>query len=105
MRSAKANRGPFAERIHYALDEIDRICVGALRGAGSLPELPSPIRIDRFIEKYFQCDIGYEDFGLGILGCTIFTHAGKVQKVLVSKELDDGTRPGERRLRSTLAHE
>jgi hypothetical protein len=105
MRSSRAKHGPFAERVHYALDEIDRICVEALRGVGCLPDLPSPIRIDRFIEKHFGCDIGYEDFGPGILGCTIFTPAGKVQAVLVSTNLDDGTRPGERRLWSTLAHE
>lgn len=105
MRSFKANRGPFAERLHFTLEEIDRVCVEALRGHGYLPDLPAPIRIDRFIESRFNCDIGYEDFEPGILGCTIFTDAGKVQDVLVSKSLEDGTRPGERRLRSTVAHE
>lgn len=105
MRSSRAKNGPFTERVHYSLDEIDRTCLEALRDSGCLPEFPSPIRIDRFIEKRFECDIGYEDFGPGILGCTIFTPTGKVQQVLVSSHLDDGTRPGERRFRSTLAHE
>ncbi len=105
MRSFKANKGPFAERLHFPLEEIDRVCVEALREDGYLPEVPAPIRIDRFIENRFKCNIGYEDFEPGILGCTIFTAAGKVQDVLVSTSLEDGTRPGERRLRSTLAHE
>jgi hypothetical protein len=43
MRSSRAKHGPFAERVHYALDEIDRICVEALRGAGCLPDLPARI--------------------------------------------------------------
>ena len=105
MRSFKANRGPFAERLHFSLEEIDRVCEEALREDGYLPDLPTSIRIDRFIENRFKCDIGYEDFEPGILGCTIFTATGKVQNVLVSKSLEDGTRPGERRLRSTVAHE
>ena len=71
MRSSKAKRGPFAECLHFRLEEIDRICVDALREDGYLPELPSPIRIDRFIENRFKCDIAYVDFGPGILGCTI----------------------------------
>ena len=42
MRSFKAKRGPFSERVHCALEEIDRICVEALPGAGGLSELLSP---------------------------------------------------------------
>ena len=105
MRSSKAKRGPFDERLHYALDEIDRICLEALRESGCLPDVPSAIRIERFIEKRFTCDITYAELDPGILGCTIFTPAGKVQEVLISSSLEDSTRPGERRLRSTLAHE
>lgn len=105
MRSFKANSGPFAERLHYSLDEIDRTCLEALRETGCLPETPSPVRIDRFIEKRFGCDIAYEDFDPGILGCAIFTETGKVQQIFVAKSLEDGSRTGDRRFRSTVAHE
>lgn len=105
MRSSKAQHGPFEERLHYELDEIDRICVEALEEVGCLPKVPSPIRIERFIEKRFKCTVAYEDLDAGILGCTIFTPEGKVKAVLISSKVDDGTSSGERRVRSTYAHE
>jgi len=105
VRSFKQNNGPFSERIHLSLDEIDRICVEALRDAKCLPDTPSPVRIDRFIEKQFGCAVGYEPLAQGILGCTVFGATGRVEAVFVASDLDDGSQSGERSLLSTLAHE
>ena len=77
MRSFKANGGPFGERVHYELDEIDRICVGALSKAGYLPNAPEPVRIDRFVEKHFECDTDYRELDRNILGCIVFLPAGQ----------------------------
>ncbi|NUP56565.1 MAG: ImmA/IrrE family metallo-endopeptidase [Gemmatimonadaceae bacterium] len=81
------------------------MCADALRDVGLYPNSPSPIRIDRFIEKKFGVSPTYEDLGPGILGLTRFGKSG-VQEVIVSQRLDDeNTRVSERRIRSTLAHE
>lgn len=106
MRSIRgAGTGPFRERLHYELHEIDEICIQALKGVGCLPQQPEPVRIDRFIEKHFRCPIDYDDLGDGVLGCTVFRKDGSVERVVISSDLDDGEQVSERRLRSTLAHE
>jgi hypothetical protein len=81
------------------------MCVDALTQAKLLPNIPEALRIERFIEKHFSCSVRYEDLGVGVLGCTIFNQNGSVRDVVISSRLDDGTKTGERRVRSTLAHE
>lgn len=105
MRTSRGGVGPFQERPFYSLNEIERICVEALRGVDLLPSSPEQIRIDRFIEKRFSVTPSYEDLGEGILGLTRFGRNG-VQEVIVSQRLDDeGSVVANRRIRSTLAHE
>lgn len=105
MKRIRATSGPFAHRLHYSSGEIDRSCHNALTDAGLFPREPSHVRIDRFVEKHFNGRIIYEDLGADILGCTVFNADGTVQGIHISDRLDDGTPTGERRLRSTIAHE
>jgi IrrE N-terminal-like domain len=105
MKTLKARRGPFAEQPYFRLDEIDQMCAIELLNLDLLPTAPSPIRIDRFIEKRFRVTIEYDDLGPDILGLTKFGKGG-VTSVVVSRRLDeDETLVGEQRVRSTLAHE
>jgi hypothetical protein len=105
MKTFRASSGPFDQQLHFTTEEIDRMCRDALVQEKLLPTQPEAIRIDRFIDKHFGCPISYEDFGPGILGCTLFNPNGSVKLISISKQLDDGTEVGERRVRSTLAHE
>lgn len=105
MKTFRTKNGPFNERPYYKDAEIEQICLDALRTTELLPSSPSPIRIDRFIEKRFGVSASYEDLAEGILGFTKFGAKG-VQAVIVAKSLDDdGATSAERRIRSTLAHE
>ena len=105
MKRFRSQSGPFEEQLRFAPDEIDQMCSEALGQAKLLPDNPEAIRIERFIEKHFQCRVRYEDLGVGVLGCTIFNENGSVRDVVISSSLDDGTKAGERRVHSTLAHE
>jgi hypothetical protein len=104
MRNIRGKSGPFTERPHFKLPEIEEICMAELRSAGLLPSSPEPIRIDRFIEKRFG-GFSYEELPEGVLGFTRFGPKG-VEGIVVAVALDEGgTKVAERRLRSTLAHE
>jgi len=92
------------ERPFYKDSEVEAICEDALRSVSLFPESPSPVRIDRFIEKRFGISPSYEDLPEGVLGLTIFGSKG-VEAVCLSRSLDDRGKVGERRVRSTLAHE
>jgi hypothetical protein len=106
VRVLRTNTGPYPVRLTFAVEEIDDLCLDALRSAGCLPDSPSAIRIDRFIEKRFTQDVGYEDLPHGFLGYTIFRKDGSIECVRVSSKLEEeGGVSNERRLRSTWAHE
>ena len=89
----------------FPTTEFERICENALRQHGLLPLHPTPIRIDRFVEKHFRTQPTYEHLPAGLLGYTSFGPRG-VEAIVVSQAFDDeGTAIAERRLRTTLAHE
>lgn len=105
MRTFKSKGGPFAEQPFFEPAEIERTCSDELRKLALYPDHPSPVRIDRFIEKRFRVQPSYADLPSGLLGFTRFGLNG-VEEIVVSKSLDDeGTTVAERRLRTTLAHE
>lgn len=104
MRTYRSKSGPFPERPFYELAEIETICEAELKRVELLPASPAPVRIDRFIEKRFGILPSYEDLDAGLLGFTQFCVNG-VEAIVVAKALDDGSRPAERRLRTTMAHE
>jgi len=103
MKSRRTRNRALPERPFYREEEVERICEDALRSVALFPDSPSPVRIDRFIEKKFVAP-RYEDLPEGVLGFTVFGSDG-VQEVCVSRLLDDGGKVGERRVRTTLAHE
>ena len=105
MREYREFGGQFQTRLSFDLDEIDDICAEALEKSGYLPNKPEPVRIDRFVEKYFQCNAGYESLPSGVMGYTLFDKTGKVLEVRISDKLEDGKQASERRVRSTWAHE
>jgi len=105
MKTIRTRGGPFTERPHFELREIEEICSTELRKVGLYPSAPETIRIDRFIEKRFNISPRYEQLPDGVLGFTRFER-GQVAEIVVSQALDEeGSKVSERRLRSTLAHE
>jgi len=105
MRTYRSKSGPFTEQPFYEPAEIESMCTTELEKVNLLPLSPAPIRIDRFIEKRFRIEPSYEDLPKGLLGFTRFGTSG-VEEIVITRSLDeDGTRPAERRLRTTLAHE
>ncbi len=105
MRIHPNSSGLFKQTMYFTKDDIDQMCLEALKKAALLPDQPSAIRIDRFVEKHFQSQIIYDDMKDGVLGCTAFKPNGAVEAVFVASSLEDGTVAGKRRERSTLAHE
>lgn len=105
MRTYRSNSGPFLEKPFYGPADFESICVEALRSVELFPASPSPVRIDRFIEKRFKVQPTYAPLPLGVLGFTRFGANG-VEEIVISQALDEeGTATAERRLRTTLAHE
>lgn len=105
MKTFRSKRGPFAERPFYEPEDVDSICLDALRETNLLPSAPAAIRIERFIEKRFAVVAKYDDLPNGVLGFTQFGPRG-VEAVYVSRQLaETGTRGSERLLNSTFAHE
>lgn len=108
--NTNATTCPFLSEPFHHENKIERICAQALEQNGLMPDEPSPIRIDRFIEKQFNLSIEYADlqkrFGGGVMGACRFGRHGEVTRILVDLSLaEDESRIAERRVRSTLAHE
>lgn len=101
---------PFTKKVFIPEARIEQVCSHVLVAMGLMPEEPSPIRIDRFIEKHFGIDIEYGDlhsrFGSGVMGACRFDRDGEVSEVIVEVTLEaDESKTGQRRVRSTMAHE
>lgn len=95
----------FAVQPFYNASDFESICAEALTSVELFPASPSPVRIDRFIEKRFKIQPTYAPLPEGVLGFTRFGPNG-VEEIVISQEFDEeGTRAAERRLRTTLAHE
>ena len=107
MHKVPTPSGRFAFQLYFDdLREIDEICLQALKRQSLLPSSPTPIRIDRFVEKQFRTALRYEDLGPDILGYTVFNSSGAVDAIVVSRSLEEqNTTPARRRVRSTVAHE
>jgi len=105
MKTYRGANEAFVERPFFKPGEIDRICAAELREFSLYPAGPSPIRIDRFVEKRFGIQVSYDDLPDGLLGLTEFGANG-VEAIIIARELDsEGTRTAERRIRTTIAHE
>lgn len=105
MKVYQTDSGIFRERIYFERAEMERICEDALESVGLMPSSPEPVRIERFIEKFFGVSPEYLDVEEGVLGFTEFA-AARVNRIVVNNVLDaDGSLTAERRIYSTLAHE
>jgi len=105
MKRYRAKVGIYDWRIFYEHFEMENICLNALRSVNLLPASPSPIRIDRFVEKKFGINAEYDDLPDGTLGFTKFGRSG-VERIVVTKSLDlDQSISSSRRINTTLAHE
>jgi hypothetical protein len=104
MRSVRQSVGAGGQRPYYKDSEMDLMCLEALVETNLLPPSPAPIRVERFVEKRFKCDVEYATLPPGVLGFTEFSRKG-VTRIVLANELDDGAVVSRRRERSTLAHE
>lgn len=105
MKTYRAKTGIFDKRIWYDPAEMEKICLDALRSVDLLPDSPSPIRIDRFLNKQFGVDAEYKNLPDGILGFTEFGDKG-VERIVIAESLDlDSRISSERRIFTTMAHE
>ena len=105
MKTFRGRRGPFKEQPYYTPAEIDGMCLDELRAVDLLPTEPSPVRIERFIERRFRIHPIYDDLPAGVLGFTRFGPNG-VEEMKIARALDDeGTTTAERRIRTTFGHE
>lgn len=105
MRERPAPGKPFGRWLYFEDGEIERICADALKSAGCLPDSCSPVEIELFVEKAFGCRAVYDSLPTGVLGAAAFRHDGAVEAITVSRSLASGGQVGERRARTTWAHE
>jgi len=105
VRTYRSRTGPFPERPYYKIEEIERTCTIELSAVGLLPTEPSPVRIERFIEKKFGVVPQYDDLPEGILGFSRFGPKG-LEAVVISRDLvEEDSKSAQRRANTTLAHE
>ena len=96
-----------SQRLHFEAEEIEGMCMEALRESKCLPAAPEAVDIDFFIEKHFgvQLDVA-TDVGEGVLGYTVFSSLGNPLLVGVTPSLyENDDIVMRRRGRATLAHE
>ncbi len=94
-----------AQSLYFPPGKIEQLCLAELRYAGLLPDQPAPIRIDRYIEKRYRITPDYQPLDPGILGATVFEDGHPVALYVSAALEQESSLVGERRLRSTLAHE
>jgi hypothetical protein len=99
MRKVPTPSGRFAFQLYFDdVGEIDEICLEALKTQSLLAPTPTPVRIERFVEKQFRTTVRYEDLGPDNLGCTIFNPwnnrtrlqpAGEFDQLLLTRRVTD----------------
>lgn len=105
MRAKPGAKGPFAERMFLPIPRIERLCEEALRSVGLYPDIPSAVRIERFIEKKFGLSPEYDELPVGVLGYTAFGPSGPMGVVVDRGLADADSTVAHRRISTTLAHE
>ena len=106
MAAEAQSHCPFLRRVRYDTREVELWCAEALASVGLLPKMPAPVRIERFPEKYFHAKLRFRVLKDDALGSVQFDEEGRVVNVFVSKILaQDETQEGQRKVRSTIAHE
>jgi len=94
-----------SKRLYLPASRIEKICNEALRSVDLLPDKPSPVRIERLIEKKFGFSPEYAPLPIGVLGYTVF-ETGVPTRIVVDRGLaEENSTAAERRVSTTLAHE
>lgn len=98
-------RGHSKGRPFFTSRQIESICEEALRSVDLLPAIPSPVRIERFVEKRFHLCPDYAELPENVLGYTAFGPDGPTRMVIARSLANSGSKSCERRINTTLAHE
>ena len=105
MRKYPSKSGPFDEALYFDQEEIDEVCESVLKSVDLYPDIPEPVRIERFLEKKFGISPEYDVLPEGVLGFTKFGPDGPERVVLSSLLAEGDSRFSERRIATTIAHE
>ncbi len=108
MKPAIQQRGapnPFLSKLFIPEKRMERVCREELEAADLMPDAPREIRIDRFADKRWDITEEYRDIEGDCLGCARFDADGLAAIYIARSLAEDRSAAGERRLRSTLAHE
>jgi hypothetical protein len=102
---ARTNNGPFARNLYIPPAKFESIARRALEEVGLMPDSPSEVRIERFLEKKWDMTEDYVELPEDVLGQAAFDESGLHHIELNRALAEDESQPAQRRLRSTLAHE
>src|SRR5262249_17509020 len=105
MTSNRGTIGRFSERLYLPSSVIEQLCEDALRSVDLYPDVPSAVRIERFIEKKFGLTPEYEVLQAGVLGYTVFGPLCPISMVVNRGLAEVDSKTTQRRINTTLAHE
>ena len=105
MRSFRTTTSPFKKKEVYTDADFESICTDALKSADVYPTEPSPVRIERLIEKRFGIVPEFDNLNqYGAIGVTIFGSNGPTD-IVIDTQLAEQDKTTRSRYLSTLAHE
>jgi len=104
MKISRATSGPYRDRLHYTMPEIETLTEDELRNFDLLPSTPGPINIDLYVEQRFLIP-RYEKLSATLLGYTEFGPEGPIDIVINEALASDKSIVAKRRVRTTIAHE
>lgn len=104
MKISRATSGPYRDRLHYTIPEIETLSEDELRNHDLLPSTPGPINIDLYVEQRFLTP-RYENLSAKLLGYTEFGPEGPIDIVINEALASDKSIVAKRRVRTTIAHE
>lgn len=102
---AKTINGPFTRSLYIPPARFESIARQALEEVGLMPDSPSEVRIERFLEKKWDITEDYIELPDDVLGQAAFNEDGLHHIELNRSLAEDESQPAQRRLRSTIAHE
>lgn len=104
MKVSRATSGPYRDRLHYTIPEIETLTEEELRQQDLLPAKPGPINIDLYVEQRFLTP-RYDTLSPTLLGYTEFGPNGPIDIVINAELASDRSTVAKRRVRTTIAHE
>jgi hypothetical protein len=104
VKISRAKSGPYRDRLHYTVTEIETLTEDELRKHELLPTKPRPINIDLYVEQRFVTP-RYDTLSPTLLGYTEFGASGPIDIVINEALASDKSTVAKRRVRTTIAHE